>query len=199
MKCYIAARNYKTCIWTASSAKSFQNILNSNDYDKDESELADSDVIFLPYLCGERSPHNDVDIRGAFIGLSINTTRGQMSKAIMEGVAFALKDCLNVALKDGIKVTSASICRGGARSSSWRQIVSDVLGIPLKTMVTNQGPSYGSAILAMVGDRKYSSVEEACSILCKVKDAILPDDRKREYYDRKYNRFVRLYPALKGI
>lgn len=189
------------CILTASSARSFwlENILNSNDYDKDEKELADSDVIFLPYLCGERSPHNDVDIRGAFIGLSINTTRGQMSKAIMEGVAFALKDCLNVALKDGIKVTSASICGGGARSSSWRQIVSDVLGIPLKTMVTNQGPSYGSAILAMVGDTKYASVEEACSLLCKVKDVILPDDKKREYYDRKYNRFVRLYPALKGI
>lgn len=189
------------CILTASSARSFwlENILNSNDYDKDESELADSDVIFLPYLCGERSPHNDVDIRGAFISLSINTTRGQMSKAIMEGVAFALKDCLNVALKDGIKVTSVSICGGGARSSTWRQIVSDVLGIPLKRMVTNQGPSYGSAILAMVGDGKYASIEEACSVLCKVKDVILPDDKKREYYERKYARFVKLYPALKEI
>lgn len=100
MKCYIVARNYKTCILTASSARSFwlENILNSNDYDKDEKELEDSDVIFLPYLCGERSPHNDVDIRGAFIGLSINTTRGQMSKAIMEGVAFALKHCINTFL-----------------------------------------------------------------------------------------------------
>ena len=120
-----------------------------------------------------------------------------MFKAIMEGVAFALKDCLNVALKDGIKVISASICGSRVRSSFWRQIVSDVFGIPLKTMVTNQGPSYDSAILAMVGDRKYASVEEVCSLLCKVKDVILPDDKKRVYYDPKHARFVRLYPALK--
>lgn len=141
----------------------------------------------------------DVDIRGAFIGLSIDTTRGQMSKAVMEGVAFALKDCMNVALEDGIRITSATICGGGARSASWKQIIADVLGIPLKTMVTDQGPSFGSAILAMVGDGRYVSIEEACLKLCKVKNVIVPDDGKKEYYERKYQRFVKLYPALKGI
>ena len=189
------------CILSASSARSFwlEGILHSDDYDEDESMLMDSDVVFLPYLVGERSPHNDVDIRGAFIGLSIDTTRGQMSKAVMEGVAFALKDCMNVALEDGIRITSATICGGGARSASWKQIIADVLGIPLKTMATDQGPSFGSAILAMVGDGRYVSIEEACLKLCKVKNVIVPDDGKKEYYERKYQRFVKLYPALKGI
>ena len=189
------------CILSAASARSWwlEKILDTTDYDKDEKSLEDSNVIFLPYLVGERSPHNDVDIRGAFIDLSINTTRGQMSKAVLEGVAFALKDCLNIAISNGIHSKFTTICGGGAKSNTWKHIIADVLELPVKTLKTNQGPSFGAAILAMVGDKKYQNVEEAISILVKTVETINPNPKKLDYYRKKYLKFERLYPALKRV
>lgn len=189
------------CILSAASARSWwlENVLQSSDYDEDEQNLEDSNVIFLPYLIGERSPHNDVNIRGAFINLSMNTTRGQMSKAILEGVAFALKDCLRVAIDNGVLPQYTTICGGGAKSNTWKKIIADVLEIPVKTLKTNQGPSYGAAILAMVGDKKYLTVEDAISALVKIEDVIYPDIEKRDYYLKKYKAFDKLYLALKQV
>ena len=189
------------CILSAASCRKWwlEDILGSNDYQKDEANLADSNVIFLPYLTGERSPHNDVNARGAFINLSATTTRGEMSKAILEGVAFALKDCLEIAKTNGIFPTYSSICGGGAKSRIWKQIVADVLNIPIHVLKTNQGPSYGAAILAMVGDGIYKNAEEATKSIIKVEEIIQPSQNRIEYYQKKYELFKKLYPALKNI
>lgn len=189
------------CILTAASARSWwlEEILNTKDYDLDEKNLEDSNVVFLPYLCGERSPHNDINARGAFINLSSVTTRGQMSKAILEGVAFAIKDCLEIAKDNGVVPLRTTICGGGAKSNSWKQIMADVLEIPVYTLKTNQGPSFGAAILAMVGDNKYPTIEEAVTKIIKTDKVILPNPDKKLYYTNKYSTFKALYPALKTI
>lgn len=189
------------CILTAASARTWwiEGILDSEDYDKDEASLEDSPVLFAPYLVGERSPYNDVDIRGGFLNVSINTTRGQMSKAILEGVAFALKDCLNVAKSNGINPTYTTICGGGVRSKTWRHIIADTFEIPVKMVKTNQGPSYGAAILAMVGDKQYKDVEEATSKIIEVVDTIYPNDNKKDYYRKKYEKYTKLYGVLKVL
>ena len=108
-----------------------------------EKELGKNEVFFLPYLMGERSPHNDVNARGAFIGMRPHTTRKEMTLAVLEGVAFALRDCMEVAKGNGIKVTCTRICGGGAKSPLWRQIIADVLGISVETPMIEEGPAYG--------------------------------------------------------
>ena len=122
-----------------------------------------------------------------------------MSKAILEGVAFALKDCIEIAKTNGIFPTYSSICGGGAKSRIWKQIVADVLNIPIHVLKTNQGPSYGAAILAMVGDGIYKNVEEATKSIIKVEEIIQPSQNRIEYYQKKYELFKKLYPALKNI
>lgn len=189
------------CILSAASCRKWwlEDILKDDNYQNDEQNLEDSNVIFLPYLTGERSPHNDVNIRGAFINLSATTTRGCMSKAILEGVAFALRDCLEIAKENGIYPTYSSICGGGAKSTMWRQIIADVFNLPIHILKTNQGPSYGAAILAMVGDGIYKNVEEATKTIIKVEQIIKPRQNKVDYYQKKYMIFKKLYPALKNI
>lgn len=147
---------------------------------------------------GERSPHNDVNAKGAFIGLGAASTKGQMSRAVMEGVAFALKDCMEIARSQGIDVRKTRICGGGAKSALWKQIVADVLEIPVESPVTEQGPAYGAAILAMVGAGEYGDVITAAEKLVKAKDTVYPSENL-EYYRKKYENFRALYPALKEI
>lgn len=189
------------CILSAASCRKWwlEDILKTSDYAEDEEKLEDSDVVFLPYLMGERSPLNDVNARGAFLFLSATTTRGQMSKALLEGVAFALKDCLEIAKKNGVFPTFSTVCGGGARSHTWKQILADVLNLPIRVLKTNQGPSFGAGILAMVGDGVYHNVEEAAEAIVKVEETILPSKEKVEYYQKKYRIFQKLYPALKSI
>ena len=190
------------CILTAASARKWwlEDIFSDGGYAADEEACREafSDVVFLPYLSGERSPHNDVRARGAFIGLSASTERAEMSRAIMEGVAFALKDCLEVAKSNGVTPSRTNLCGGGAKSRVWRQIVADVLEIPVDILQTEQGPSLGGAVLAMVGAREYASVEEAAKEIAKVAETIEPDPSKYAYYENKYEIFKRLYPAIKG-
>lgn len=192
------------CILSAASCRKWwlEDILKSYDYNLDEKEIEnaeDSDVIFLPYLTGERSPHNDVNARGAFIGLSATTTKAQISKAVMEGVAFALKDCLEIAKESGLKITETNLCGGGAKSDVWKQIVADVLNLPVNILQTEQGPSYGGAILAMVGNGEYKSVIDATDKIVKIKTRILPNENNALKYQSKYEKFKKLYPALKGL
>jgi xylulokinase len=192
------------CILSAASCRKWwlEGILNTTDYAADEREAAQapiSNLYFLPYLSGERSPHNDVTARGAFIGLSHTTTKAQMSRAVLEGVAFALRDCLEVAKANGIHPAYATVCGGGAKSTLWKQIIADVLGVTVRVPQTEQGPSYGAAMLAMVGSGAYATVSEAVKAIVHVKEEIEPNPERVKAYQQKYLTFRRLYPALKGL
>ena len=189
------------CILSAASTRKWwlENILEDDNYELDEKKLDDSNVIFLPYLTGERSPHNDVNARGAFINLSATTSRGDMSKAVLEGVTFALKDCLEIAKLSGVHPEFATICGGGARCKTWVQIVADTLDLPIHILKTNQGPSYGATMIAMIGDGIYKDAFEACNKIVKTKEIITPNKNKMDYYSKKYEIFKKLYPALKEL
>ena len=191
------------CILSAASCRKWwlEDILGIDDYANDEQRIADVDsgsVIFLPYLSGERSPHNDVNAKGAFVGLTATTTKAQMSRAVMEGVAFALRDCLEVAKASGLDVKSTNLCGGGARSATWRQIIADVLNMPVHILTTEQGPGYGAAILAMVGCGAYKDVTAATKRIVSAKQTILPCSTAVLRYERKYRTFAKLYPTLKA-
>ncbi len=189
------------CILTAASARKWwlENILDSKDYsgsDK-ESENANTDnLYFLPYLSGERSPHNDVNAKGAFIGLTHSTTRAAMSKAIIEGVAFALRDCLEIAKEGGRKFKKATICGGGSNSDVWVQIMSDILNLPIYK--GSGSGSYGAALLAMSGAES-RSLEDICDSVIEYGKVFNPNPESVKYYENKYRVFTKLYPALKNL
>ena len=191
------------CILSAASCNAWwsDKILQTNDYAKEqeglEEELGKNDVYFLPYLMGERSPHNDVNARGAFIGMRPDTTRKQMTLAVLEGVAFALRDCLEAAKKNGVKIERTKLCGGGAKSPLWRKIIANVMDMPVDIPQTEQGPSYGGAMLAMVGCGEYRSVQEAADAIVRIKETLLPDREIARRYAEKYDSFRLLYPALK--
>ena len=192
------------CILSAASCRKWwlEDILGTDDYVADEQRIADVDsgnAIFLPYLSGERSPHNDVNAKGAFVGLTATTTTAQMSRAVLEGVAFAIRDCLEVARANGLSVRSTNLCGGGARSAAWRQVFADVLNMPVHILTTEQGPSYGAAILAMVGCGAYADVSTAAKQNVSVQQTILPDPLSVQKYEAKYRTFAKLYPALKNL
>ena len=190
------------CILSAASANKWwlEDILKTNDYAgaiKDVS-LGENSVYFLPYLMGERSPHNDVNARGAFLGMRANTTREEMNLAVLEGVAFALRDCVEVARSSGIVVSKTAICGGGAKSEVWKKIIANVLNAEVVSLKTEQGPSYGAAILAMVGTGEYATVNEATDRIVKEKSSVLPEKDLTEKYEAKYQKFKKLYPCLKS-
>ena len=190
------------CILSAASANKWwlEDILKTNDYAeaiKDVS-LGENSVYFLPYLMGERSPHNDVNARGAFLGMRANTTREEMNLAVLEGVAFALRDCVEVARSSGIIVNKTAICGGGAKSEVWKKIIANVLNAEVVSLETEQGPSYGAAILAMVGTGEYATVKEATDHIVKEKSSVLPEKELTEKYETKYQKFKKLYPCLKS-
>ena len=193
------------CILSAASCNKWwmENVLESDDYVGEQEGLFDiiheNEVYFLPYLMGERSPHNDAGARGAFVGMRPYTTKKHMLLAIMEGVAFALRDCIEVAKASGVKIEKSLICGGGAKNEIWRAVVANVLGIEIQRPQTEEGPAYGGAILAMVGCKEYSSVDEATGKLIKIKDSIKPTKELIAHYDKKYNVFKQIYPALKSI
>ena len=190
------------CILSAASANKWwlEDILKTNDYAgaiKDVS-LGENSVYFLPYLMGERSPHNDVNARGAFLGMRANTTREEMNLAVLEGVAFALRDCVEVARSSGTIVSKTAICGGGAKSEVWKKIIANVLNAEVVSLETEQGPSYGAAILAMVGTGEYATVKEATDHIVKEKSSVLPEKDLTEKYEAKYQKFKKLYPCLKS-
>lgn len=192
------------CILSAAACRKWwlEEIINTDDYIQDERDIEETEtggLLFLPYLSGERSPHNDAKAKGAFIGLTQTTTKAQMSKAVMEGVAFALRDCLETAKLNGLAVTEATLCGGGAKSRAWRQITANILDLSLSIQETEQGPAYGAAILAMVGCGEYESVQAAIDRLVNVKDVIIPEKNAAERYNRKYQTFRKLYPLLKDV
>ena len=190
------------CILSAASANKWwlEDILQTKDYDgaTKGATLGENEVFFLPYLMGERSPHNDVNARGAFLGMRANTTREQMSLAVLEGVAFALRDCVECARQSGLQITKATVCGGGAKSAVWKRILANVLNAEILSPETEQGPSYGAAILAMIGAGEYKNAEQAKELI-RMKERIVPESELVRKYEEKYRIFRKLYPALKGI
>ena len=154
-------------------------------------------LLFLPYLMGERSPHNDAAAKGCFIGLSMRTARLDMTQAVFEGVAFAIRDSLEIAKDRGIVPKQSRICGGGAKSPLWRKIMSNVINLPLMLPAQEEGPSMGSAILASVACGQYGSVREAVGRIVKMTGSEEPSAEIAQRYEQKYQTFKKLYPALK--
>ena len=192
------------CILSAASCNAWwsDKILQTEDYAREqaglEEFLGENSVYFLPYLMGERSPHNDVNARGAFIGMRPDTSRGQMTLAVLEGVAFALRDCLEVARKNGVRIGRTMLCGGGAKSPLWRKIIANVMDLPVDLPQTEQGPSFGAAMLAMVGCGEYATVRAAAEAIVRVRETVLPDPAIARRYEEHYAVFRSLYPALRG-
>lgn len=179
-----------------------EEVNKTKDYDLILSEAEKStanDLYFLPYFVGERTPHNDPNVRASFIGLNINHSRGDMTKAVLEGVAFALRDTYEI-LKD-MEITGKTIriSGGGAQSKLWREIICNVLGLETESVNSLEGPAFGAAILASVGDGAYENVNEACKNIIKPLEKIVPDMEKVKLYTKKYNKFRMLYPMLKDF
>ena len=176
--------------------------MNTDDFgaqQKPITELGKNTVYFLPYLMGERSPHNDPQARGAFLGLSLDTPCHQLTQAVFEGVAFALQDCYQLALEQGIRVEQTSICGGGAKSPLWRKIVANILDLPVVRPVCEEGPGFGAAILSTVGCGQYASVKDAVNDLVHFQTKEEPDPSLVALYREKYENFKEFYPALKGL
>ena len=154
-------------------------------------------MYYLPYLMGERSPHNDPAARGTFAGLRMDTGRADMTQAVLEGVAFAIRDCVEVARDQGIDIRASRVCGGGAKSALWRTILSNVLGIPLELPQTEQGPGYGGAMLAAVACGAYPDVKTCARKLTAVKDVTQPEPGLTAAYEKRYQAWRKLYPAMK--
>ena len=193
------------CMLSAASCNKWfcEEILHTADYPQEqtdmEAKLGDNRVFFLPYLMGERSPINDVNARGTFVDLSLDTTRRDMVQAVMEGVAFAIRDSFEVAKAIGVRIERSKLCGGGAKSPVWRRMLCNILNIPLDLPQTEQGPGYGGAMLAMVGTGLFASVRDCADALVQVKDTIFPDPALAAKYEKRYQQFKRIYPAVKDF
>ncbi len=163
------------CMLSAASCNKWwmEEILKTKDYPAEQAgitRLGENHVFYLPYLMGERSPHNDPSARAAFIGMSMDSTRADMTQAVLEGVAFGLRDSLEVARSIGVNPERTKICGGGAKSPLWRKIIANVMNMKVDLIESEEGPGYGAAILAAVG----------CGVF-------------------EYQEFKKLYTALKGF
>ncbi|MEG1290665.1 MAG: xylulokinase, partial [Lachnospiraceae bacterium] len=192
------------CMLSAASCNKWwmENILHTNEYAQEQKEiqiLGENEVFFLPYLMGERSPHNDPKARGTFLGMTMDTTREDMTQAILEGVVFALRDSVEVARTLGIQITRTKICGGGAKSMLWKKMIANILNVKVDIIESEEGPALGGAILAAVACGEYKSVEEAAQALVKVVDTIEPVPELVQAYEKKYQKFVRIYPAVKAL
>ena len=192
------------CMLSAASCNKWwmEEILKTKDFAKEQNNidnLGENNVFFLPYLMGERSPHNDPAARGTFVGMSMDTKREYMTLAVFEGVTFALRDSLEVARSLGIKIEKTMICGGGAKSPLWKRLVANILNVEVEVPVSEEGPGFGAAILAAVGCGEYESVEKAAKSIIKIKEKIKPEADLVVKYEEKYQKFKRIYPALKDV
>jgi xylulokinase len=192
------------CMLSAASCNKWfmDEILREKDYAKEQAEiktLGDNKVFFLPFLMGERSPHNDPIVRAMFYGMSLDTKRSQMYQSVLEGVAYGLRDSLEVARGMGLEINSATLCGGGAKSPLWRAILSNVLKLELKIPANEEGPALGGAILAAVAAGHFKDLSVAAGKIVKIKETLEPRGELMEKYDEGYAFFRKLYPAVKGL
>ncbi len=194
------------CMLSAASCNKWfcDEILRTRDYALEQRDITDerlgnNRVFFLPYLMGERSPINDTDARGMFIGLSMDTTRTDMVLSVLEGVAFAIRDSFEVAKSLGVRIERSKLCGGGAKSPLWRKIMANVLNLPLDIPQTEEGPGYGAAMLAMVGCGEYADVKACADALVRTTETVRPESALVERYERAYQKFRKTYPAVKEL
>lgn len=194
------------CMLSAASCNKWfcEMILKAADLEGEQAEireekLGENHVFFLPYLMGERSPINDTDARGTFIGMTMDTTRADLLQAVLEGVSFALRDSVEVARSLGIAVNTSKLCGGGARSSLWKRILANVLNCELEIPASEQGPGMGGAMLAMIAHGEYESVEECCEKLADTASVVRPEAELAAKYERRYQQFRKIYPAVKVL
>ena len=194
------------CMLSAASCNKWlmDDIFKASDYNAEqkditEDKLGTNHVYFLPYLMGERSPINDTHARGMFIGMTMDTTRADLTQAVLEGVAFAIRDSFEAAKELGIVITSSKLCGGGAKSELWRRILANVLNIRLELVASELGPGLGAAMLAMVACGAYKDVQTACDTLVRVESVVEPDPELAARYEARYQAFRKIYPACKDL
>ncbi len=192
------------CMLSAASCNQWwmDGIIGTSDYAGEQepiTALGDNHVYFLPYLMGERSPHNDPNARGMFLGMTMDTTRADMTQAVLEGVAFGIRDSFEVARSLGIRIERTKICGGGAKSPLWRRIIANVLNIPVDILASEEGPGLGGAMLASVACGEYASVEEAARRIVRVVDTVEPDPEIAAKYEERYRAFAQLYPTVRDL
>jgi len=167
----------------------------------DEAKKSDinNEVFFTPYLMGERTPHNDSNAKATFTGMTITTKKKDMTRAILEGVGFSLRDIFEIMKDIGIKITEITINGGGARNQFWCQTIADILNVNVKKVNSDDGPAYGAAILAAVGQGLFKSVDEACNYFIETTSIIYPNVENVEIYNKKYEKYTNIYPSIKGL
>lgn len=192
------------CMLSAASCNKWwsEEILKTKDFAAEQAgieKLGENQVFYLPYLMGERSPHNNPNARAMFIGMSMDTTREDMTQAVLEGVAFGLRDSLEVARSLGIQIERTKICGGGAKSPLWKKIIANVMNLKVDVIESEEGPALGGAMLAAVGCGEYPDVETIAEKLVKVVDTIEPEPELAAKYEERYQEFKKLYPAVRGL
>ncbi|MBR6665295.1 MAG: xylulokinase [Lachnospiraceae bacterium] len=192
------------CMLSAASCNKWwmDEIIGTKDYAAEQKaidKLGENHVYFLPYLMGERSPHNNPNARGTFIGMTMDTTRADMTQAVLEGVAFALRDSFEVAKSLGIKIERTKICGGGAKSPLWKKMIANILNVKVDVIESEEGPALGGAMLAAVACGEYANVEEVAAKIVKVIDTVEPEAELVAKYEERYNQFKEIYPACKPL
>ncbi|MBP5170428.1 MAG: xylulokinase [Oscillospiraceae bacterium] len=181
-----------------------EEILRTSDFSAEQKEinpenLGRNHVYYLPYLMGERSPINDTNARGTFIGMTMDNTRADLTQAVLEGVAFAIRDSLEVAKAIGIDIKKSRICGGGAKSPLWRTIFANVCNIEIESIAAEEGPGYGGAMLAMVACGEYPDVKTIAEKFVQVTNVEKPDPELAARYEDRYQRFREIYPSVKAL
>ena len=192
------------CMLSAASCNKWwmEDIVGTGDYAGEQAgidRLGENHVYFLPYLMGERSPHNNPGARGTFIGMTMDTTRADMTQAVLEGVAFALRDSLEVARSLGIHLERTKICGGGAKSPLWKRMIANILNLKVDVIESEEGPALGGAMLAAVACGEFESVEAAARRIVRIVDTVEPEPELAARYDARYQQFKEIYPACKPL
>lgn len=192
------------CMLSAASCNKWwsEEILQTKDFAAEQeniNKLGENHVFYLPYLMGERSPHNNPAARALFIGMSMDTTRADMTQAVLEGVAFGLRDSLEVARNLGIHIERTKICGGGAKSPLWKKIIANVMNLKVDVIESEEGPALGGAMLAAVGCGEYPDVKTIAEKIVKVVDTIEPEEELVAKYEERYQEFRKIYPTVKAL
>ena len=192
------------CMLSAASCNKWWNedILKTKDFAAEQAQikkLGENNVFFLPYLMGERSPHNNPDVRAMFIGMSMDTSRADMTQAVLEGVSFGLRDSLEVARSLGIQIERTKICGGGAKSPLWKKMIANIMNLKVDVIESEEGPALGAAMLAAVGCGAYPDVETIAEKMVKVVDTVEPEPELVAKYEERYQHFKKIYPTIKCL
>ncbi len=192
------------CMLSAASCNKWwmEDIVGTDQYAREQEgieKLGENHVYFLPYLMGERSPHNNPNARGTFIGMTMDTSRADMTQAVLEGVAFALRDSLEVAKSLGIRLERTKICGGGAKSPLWKKMIANILNLKVDVIESEEGPALGGAMLAAVACGEYENVEAAAEKIVKIIDTVEPEQELVEKYEARYRQFKEIYPVCKPL